>query len=35
MYNFNAKVSEINAAPLCLSNVSVDILADNMKKTGL
>ena len=36
IYNFRAKVSEINAAPLCLCNVSNNFSADNMKKkTGL
>ena len=32
IYNFRAKVSEINAAPLCLCNVSNNFSADNMKK---
>ena len=32
---FKAKDSEINAASLCLGNVSKDFSADNMKKTGL
>ena len=27
--------SEMNAAPLCLVNVSKDFSVDNMKKTGL
>ena len=31
IYNFKAKVSEINAAPLCLCNVSNNFSADNMK----
>ena len=35
IYKFKSKNSEINAAPLCLDNVSKDILADNMKETGL
>ena len=32
---FKVKVSEINAAPLCFSNVSKDFSVDDMKKTGL
>ena len=35
IYKFKAKDSEINAAPLCLGNVSTDFSADNMKRTGL
>ena len=35
IYKFKAKNSEINAAPLCLGNVSKDFSVDNMKKTGL
>ena len=31
-YIFKAKGSEINAAPLCLGNVSKDFSIDNMKK---
>ena len=31
IYTFKVKNTEINAAPLCLDNVSVD----NMRKTGL
>ena len=34
-YKFKAKDSEINAAPLCLSNVSKDFSADDLQKTGL
>ena len=33
--NSKQKFSGINAAPLCLGNVSKDFSADNMKKTGL
>ena len=32
---FKANDSEINAAALCLGNVSEDFSTDNMKKTGL
>ena len=35
IYKFKAKVSEINAAPLCLGNVPKYFLVDNMKKTLL
>ena len=35
IYKIKAKDSEINAAPLCLGNVSRDFPFDNMKKTGL
>ena len=35
IYKFQAKDSEINAAPLCLCNVSKDFPVNNMKKTGL
>ena len=35
IYKFKAKNSEINAAPLCLGNLSKKISASNMKKTGL
>ena len=35
LYKFKAKDSEINAAPLCLGNVSKDFWTDNMKKSGL
>ena len=35
IYKFKAKGSEINAAPLCLGNVSKTFSASNMKKTGL
>ena len=35
IYKFKTKNSEINAAPLCLGNVSKDFSADNMKKCGL
>ena len=34
IYKFKAKDSEIVAAPLCLGNISKDLSADNMKKTG-
>ena len=34
IYKFKAKDSEINAAPLCLGNVSKDFSADNSKKIG-
>ena len=33
--NFKAKDSEINAAPLCLGNVSRNFSTDNMEKTRL
>ena len=32
---FQANDSEINAAPLCLGNVSKDFSVYNLKKTGL
>ena len=32
---FKAKESEIVATPLCLGNISKDLLVDNMKKTEL
>ena len=32
IYKFKARYSEIVASPLCLSNISKDWLADNMKK---
>ena len=35
VYKFEITDSEINAAPLCLGNVSKDFSVDNMKKTGL
>ena len=35
IHKFKAKDSEINAAPVCLGNVSEDFSADIMKKTGL
>ena len=35
IYKFKAKDFEINAAPLCLGNVSKHFSASNMKKTGL
>ena len=35
IYKFKAKDPEINAAPLCLGNVSKKFSASNMKKTGL
>ena len=34
IYKFKAKDSEIVASPLCLRNISKDLLIDNMKKTG-
>ena len=33
IHKFKAKDSEINAAPLCLGDVSKDFLVDNTKKT--
>ena len=35
MYEFKAKDSEITTTPFCLGDVSKDVSADNMKKTGL
>ena len=35
IFKFKAKDSEINAAPLCLSNVLKDFSADNLKETEL
>ena len=35
IYKSKAKDSEINAAPICLDNVSKDFSADNMKNTGM
>ena len=35
MYNLKATFFEINAAPLCLGNVSKDLLTDNMKKNWI
>ena len=35
IYKFKAKNFEINAAPLCLGNVSKDFSVGNMRKTGL
>ena len=32
IYKFNVKYSEINAAPLCLSNFSKDFSLGNMKR---
>ena len=32
---FEAKLSEVNAIPLCLGDISKDFLVDNMKKTRL
>ena len=32
---FKAKDSKIIATPLCLGNISKDLLVDNMKDTGL
>ena len=32
---FKAKYSEIVATPLCLGNISKNLSADNMDKTGL
>ena len=34
IYKFKAKDSEIVASPLCLGNISKDLSADNMNKTG-
>ena len=34
IYKFKGKDSEINAALLCLDNVSKTLLVGNMKKTG-
>ena len=33
-FKFKAKDSKIEAAPLCLGNISKDWSADNMKKAG-
>ena len=35
IHKFKSKDCEINAASLCLRNISKDISVDNMKKTGL
>ena len=35
VYKFKAKYSNINKAPLCLTNISKDFSVDKMKKTGL
>ena len=35
IYKFKAKDPEINAAPLCLSNVLKDFSVDNLKKIKL
>ena len=35
IYKFKAKDSEVNAALLCLGNVSKDFSVDNMKKIGI
>ena len=35
IYKYKAKDFEINAARLCLNNVSKIFLVDDMKKTGL
>ena len=35
IYKFTGRDPEINAASLCLGNVSKDFSAHNMKKTGL
>ena len=32
---FRAKDSEVAAAPICLGNISIDWLIDNIKRTGL
>ena len=32
IHRFKAKDLEINAAPLCLGNVSIDLSVDNMKR---
>ena len=34
IYKFKAKYSKIGASPLCLSNISKEWSADNMKETG-
>ena len=34
-HKFKAKVSEINAAPLCLGNASNDFSVNNIQKIGL
>ena len=33
IYKFESKYSEINAAPLCLGNISKDFSVDNIKKS--
>ena len=35
IHKFKSKDSEIVAAPLCLRNISKEVSADNMKKSGL
>ena len=35
IYKLKAKDSVINVVPSCMGNVSKDISADNIKKTGL
>ena len=35
IFKFKAKDFEINPAPLCLGNISIDFSVDNIKKTGL
>ena len=35
IHKLKVKQLEINAAPLCLGNISKDFSVDNMKKTGL
>ena len=34
IYKFKAKISKVNGARSCLGNVSKNVQADNMKKTG-
>ena len=34
IYKFKAKDSEIVVSPICLGNISIDWLVDNMKRTG-
>ena len=35
IHKFKTKNSEIIASPLCLGNISRDVLVDNMKKTWI
>ena len=34
MYSFKAKDFELNACPVCLENISKDLVVDNIRKTG-